>query len=119
MSPTTVLGVVLVVVLLLSIATGAMQMASLLPLHGVLGVVAFAVSVAYAYVGRKFRPALALGALLSVLTAIEGVSGLAILPSQVEDPIATVHLFNGWAGFLIALAGVILVSRAARKAQGR
>jgi predicted anti-sigma-YlaC factor YlaD len=120
MNPRTVLGAVLAVVLLVNVAIGEMRMAlTLLPLHVGLGAVAFAISVTYAYVGRRFRPALALGALLSVLTGLQGALGLAMLLYHVENPVETVHRFNGSATFLIGLVGGILVGRAARRAQGR
>ena len=120
MNPRTVLGAVLAVVLLVNVAIGEMRMAlTLVPLHVGLGAVAFAVSVAYAYVGRKFRPALALGVLLSVLTGLEGASGLTMFLYQVDNFVETVHRFNGSATFLIGLVGGILVGRAARRAQGR
>jgi predicted anti-sigma-YlaC factor YlaD len=120
MSPRTVFGAVLAVVLLVNVAIGEMRMAlTLLPLHVGLGAVAFAVSVAYVYVGRKFRPTLALGVLLLVLTGLQGALGLAMLLYHVGNPVATVHRFNGSATFLIGLVGGILVGRAARRAQGR
>jgi heme A synthase len=120
MRTNTVFGAVLAVVLLVNVAIGEMRMAwTLLPLHVGLGAVAFAVSVAYAYVSRKFRPALALGILLSVLTGLQGALGLAMLFYHVGNPVATVHRFTGSATFLIGLVGGILVGRATRRAQGR
>jgi heme A synthase len=120
MNPKTVFGAVLAVVLLVNVAIGEMRMAwTLLPLHVGLGAVAFAVSVAYAYVSRKFRPALALGVLLLVLTGLQGALGLAMLLYYVGNPVVTVHRFLGSATFLIGFVGGILVGRAARKAQGR
>jgi len=120
MRTNTVLGAVLAVVLLVNVAVGEMHMAlTLLPLHVGLGAVAFATSVAYVYLGRKFRPALALGVLLSVLTGLQGALGLTMWLYYVGNPVATVHRFTGSATFLIGLVGGILVGRAARRAQGR
>ncbi len=120
MNPRTALGAVLAVALLVNVAVGEMRLAfALLPLHVGLGALAFAASVAYAYIGRKFRSALALGVLLSVLTGVQGALGLAMLLFHVENLVETVHRFNGSAAFLIGLVGGILVGRAARKAQGR
>ena len=120
MNPRTVIGAVLAVVLLVNVAIGEMRMAlALLPLHVALGAIAFVASVAYAYIGRKFRPALALGALLSVLTGLQGALGLTMLLFHVEDVVETLHRFNGSATFLIGLVGGILVGRAARRAEGR
>jgi FtsH-binding integral membrane protein len=121
MSTNTVLGAVLVVGLLANALVGStLPESELLPLHGVLGAVALVLAVAYAYTGRKFRPALALGILVLVLLILQAALGQAALgaassSNQAENPFAAVHRVTGWAGFLIALAGVILVSRAAKR----
>lgn len=118
MNPRTALGAVLAVVLLANVAIGEAHMAlALLPVHIGLGFVAFAASVAYALIGRQFRPALALGLVLTVLTGLQGALGLTMLLFHVEDAIETVHRFNGSAAFLIGFVGGILVGRAARRAQ--
>jgi hypothetical protein len=93
-------------------------------LHVGLGALAFVLAVAYAYTGRKFRPALTLGILFLVLLIVQAALGQATLgaassPNQAENPVAGVHRFVGWVGFLVGLVGVILVERAARRAQGR
>lgn len=118
MNPRTVLGAVLAVVLLANVAIGEMHLAmALLPVHVGLGFIAFVASAAYAFIGRGFRPALALGLVLSVLTGLQGALGLSMLLFHVEDAVETVHRFNGSASFLIGLVGGILVGRAARRAQ--
>jgi len=116
MNTNMVLGVVLVVGLLANALVGStLPESGLLPLHGVIGAVALVVTVAYIYTGRKFRPALALGILFLVLLILQAALGAASLSNQAENPFAAVHRVTGWAGFLIALAGVILVSRAAKR----
>ncbi|MDJ0275063.1 MAG: hypothetical protein QXP81_02470 [Nitrososphaerota archaeon] len=116
MNARTVLGAVLAVVLLANVAIGEARMASaLLPLHLGLGVVAFAASVAYAVIGRRFMPALVLGLVLSVLTGLQGALGLSMLLLNAEGPVEVAHRFNGTATFLIGLVGGILVGRASRR----
>jgi hypothetical protein len=110
MRTNTVLGVALVVALLASSAPVILPL-----LHVGLGALAFVLAVAYAYTGREFRPALALGILLAVLTGLGGATGLALL-GQAEEAVAAVHLYGGYATSLVGLVGVILVERAARKA---
>ncbi len=120
MNPRTVLGAVLAVSLLVNVTIGEMRLSwALLPLHIALGVVSFAASIAYAYIGRRFRPTLALGAVLSVLTGLQGALGLAMLLFAVFGPVEVIHRFNGSAAFLIGLVGGIVVGRAARKGEGR
>jgi len=117
MNTNMVLGAVLVVGLLANALVGStLPESGLLPLHGALGAVALVVTVAYIYTGRRFRPALALGILVLVLLILQAALGAASLSNQAENPFAAVHRVTGWAGFLIALAGVILVSRAAKRA---
>jgi len=119
MNTNTVLGVVLVVGLLANSLVGStLPESGLSPLHGVIGAVALVLAVAYAYTGRKFRPALTLGILFLVLLILQAALGAATASSsdQAENPFATVHRFVGWAGFLVGLVGVILVERAARRA---
>ena len=111
MKTNTVLGVALVVALLASSAPVILPL-----LHVGLGAIAFVLAVAYAYTGRKFRPALTLGILLLVALIVQAALGAASLSDQAENPVATVHRFLGWVGFLVGLVGVILVERAARKA---
>ena len=110
MNTNMVLGVVLVVALL-----GSAAAVSLPLLHAALGAVAFVVSAAYAYTGRRFRPVLVLGILLLVLTGLGGATGVALL-GQAEEAVATIHLFGGWATLLVGLVGVILAWRAAKSA---
>jgi len=110
MKTNTVLGAALVVALLASSAPVILPL-----LHVGLGALAFVLAVAYAYTGRRFRPALALGILLAVLTGLQGALGLALL-GQAEQAVAAVHLYGGYATSLIGLVGVILVERAARRA---
>jgi hypothetical protein len=125
MRTNTVIGAVLVVGLLANALVGStLPESGLLPLHGVIGAVALVLAVAYAYTGRKFRPALALGILFLVLLILQAALGQAALggassSNQAENPDTTVHRFTGWVGFLVGLVGVILVERAARRAQGR
>jgi FtsH-binding integral membrane protein len=125
MRTNTVLGAVLVIGLLANALVGStLPESGLLPLHGVIGAVALVLAVAYAYTGRKFRPALTLGILFLVLLIVQAALGQATLgaassPNQAENPVAGVHRFVGWVGFLVGLVGVILVERAARRAQGR
>jgi heme A synthase len=117
MRTNTVLGAVLVVGLLANALVGStLPESGLLPLHGVIGAVALVLAVAYAYTGRRFRPALALGILFLVLLVLQAALGGASLSDQAENPVATVHRFVGWAGFLVGLVGVIFVERAARRA---
>ena len=117
MRTNTILGVVLVVGLLANALVGStLPESGLLPLHGVIGAVVFVLAVAYAYTGRKFRPALTLGILLLVALILQAALGAAILSDQSENPVVPVHQFLGWVGFLVGLVGVILVERAARKA---
>ncbi len=120
MNPRTVLGAVLAAALLVNAAIGLTGNApALLELHGAMGVIAFVAAVAYAYTGRKFRPALALGALLSVLLVLQGYLGLTMLLSGVKDSFATFHTLTGATSLLIGIVGGILVGRAERRAEGR
>jgi heme A synthase len=117
MRTNTVLGAALVVALLANVIVGStLPESGLLPLHGVLGAVVFVLAAAYAYTGRKFRPALTLGILFLVVLILQAALGGASLSDQAENPVATVHRFLGWVGFLVGLVGVILVERAARRA---
>jgi hypothetical protein len=122
MRTNTVIGAVLVVGLLANALVGStLPESDLLPLHGGLGAVALVLAAAYAYTGRKFRPALTLGILFLVVLILQAALGQAALgaassSNQAENPAATVHRLVGWVGFLVGLVGVILVERAARRA---
>ncbi|MEN3048112.1 MAG: hypothetical protein ABDH63_04965 [Candidatus Caldarchaeales archaeon] len=116
MRPATVLGIVMAVALLLNVFIGEARFAwTLLPVHIGFGVVAFGASVAYTVVSRGFRPGLALGLLLTVLTGVQGALGLAMVFGTHGQLIESFHRWNGNASFLIGLVGGILVGRLYRR----
>lgn len=112
MRPATALGMVMAVALLLNVFIGEARLSwTLLPVHIGLGVVAFGAAIAYTVVSRGFRPGLALGALLTVLTGLQGALGLAMVFGFYGQFIEAFHRWNGNASFLIGLVGGILVGR--------
>ncbi|MCS7118404.1 MAG: hypothetical protein NZ957_06440 [Thaumarchaeota archaeon] len=116
MRPATVLGMVVGLLLLVNVFIGEARLAwSLLPVHIGLGAAAFGVSIVYAVVSRGYRPALIFGAVLVVLTALQGALGLMMVFGFHGQLIETVHRWNGNASFLIGLVGGIVVGRMYRR----